>query len=360
MKKYIGSFVILGCVVFTGACTEEGSGGGSGEDKGTIGIAMPTQSSERWIADGNHMVSYFEDLGYETDLQYAEDVVENQVSQIENMITRGVDALVIASVDGEALTTVLESANAQEIPVISYDRLIMNSEFVDYYATFDNFEVGVLQGQYIVDELDLENEEGPFNIELFGGSPDDNNAHFFFNGAMSILQPYLDEGKLNVQSGQTDFNQIAILRWDGAAAQSRMDNLLSSNYGGGEDLDAVLAPADLLSIGILASLKNSGFTADDMPILTGQDADIPSVNAIIAGEQAMTVFKDTRVLAEKAVEMTEAVLQGDEPDVNDTETYDNNSKVVPSFLETPVVVTSDNYEEILIDSGYYEADQLNQ
>lgn len=360
MKKLMGCMAFVGCLAFVGGCSEEGSGEGSEDEKGKIGIAMPTQSSERWIADGNHMVSYFEDLGFETDLQYAEDVVENQVSQIENMITRGVDALVIASVDGEALTTVLESANAEGIPVISYDRLIMNSEFVDYYATFDNFEVGVLQGQYIIDELDLESEEGPFNIELFAGSPDDNNAHFFFNGAMSVLQPYIDEGKLNVLSGQTDFNQIAILRWDGATAQSRMDNLLSSNYGGGEELDAVLAPADLLSIGILASLKNSGFTADDMPIVTGQDADIPAVNALIAGEQAMTVFKDTRVLAEKAVEMTEAVLQGEEPEVNDTTTYDNNMKVVPSFLETPVVVTVDNYEELLIDSGYYEADQLNQ
>ncbi|MDQ0206875.1 multiple monosaccharide ABC transporter substrate-binding protein [Alkalicoccobacillus murimartini] len=358
MKKLglLGMAMITGVVLV--ACSE-GSSGGEGGEETTVGISMPTQSSERWIADGDNMVSYFEDLGYKAELQYAEDVVENQISQIENMITVGVDALVIAAVDGEALTSVLESANAEGIPVISYDRLIMNSEHVDYYATFDNFEVGVLQGQYIIDQLDLENEEGPFNIELFAGSPDDNNAHFFFNGAMSVLQPYLDEGKLVVGSGQTDFNQISILRWDGATAQSRMDNLLSSNYGGGEELDAVLAPADLLSIGVLASLKSVGYTAEDMPIITGQDADVPSVNAIVAGEQAMTVFKDTRVLAEKAVEMTESVLNDEEPEVNDTETYDNNVKVVPSFLETPVVVDVDNYEELLIDSGYYTEDQLN-
>ena len=352
---------LLGMAIVGGlalaACSEGSSGGDDGEM--TVGISMPTQSSERWIADGDNMVSYFEELGYKTELQYAEDVVENQVAQIENMITLGVDALVIAAVDGEALTSVLESADAEGIPVISYDRLIMNSDHVDYYATFDNYEVGVLQGQYIIDSLDLENEDGPFNIELFAGSPDDNNAHFFFNGAISVLQPYLDEGKLVVGSGQMDFNQISILRWDGATAQSRMDNLLSSNYGGGEELDAVLAPADLLSIGILASLKSVGYSADDMPIITGQDADVPSVNAIIAGEQAMTVFKDTRVLAEKAVEMTEAVLNEEEPEVNDTDTYDNNVKVVPSFLETPVVVDVDNYEELLIDSGYYTEDQLN-
>ncbi|MBM0066014.1 multiple monosaccharide ABC transporter substrate-binding protein [Alkalicoccobacillus gibsonii] len=360
MKKLglVGLMIVGGVMV--AACSEGSSGGdGGGEEELTVGISMPTQSSERWIADGNNMVDYFEELGYKTELQYAEDVVENQVSQIENMITLGVDALVIASVDGEALTSVLESANAEDIPVISYDRLIMNSEHVDYYATFDNYEVGVMQGQYIVDQLDLENEAGPFNIELFAGSPDDNNAHFFFNGAMSVLQPYLDEGKLVVGSGQTDFNQISILRWDGATAQSRMDNLLSSNYGGGEELHAVLAPADLLSIGVLASLKSVGYTADDMPIITGQDADIPSVNAIIAGEQSMTVFKDTRVLAEKAVEMTESVLNNEEPEVNDTDTYDNNVKVVPSFLESPVVVDIDNYEEILIESDYYTADQLN-
>ena len=354
--RLVGVALVSGLMLV--ACSEGSSGGDDGEQL-TVGISMPTQSSERWIADGDNMVAYFKDLGYKTELQYAEDVVENQVSQIENMITLGVDALVIAAVDGEALTSVLESANAEDIPVISYDRLIMNSEHVDYYATFDNFEVGVLQGQYIIDELDLENEAGPFNIELFAGSPDDNNAHFFFNGAMSVLQPYLDEGKLVVGSGQTDFNQISILRWDGATAQSRMDNLLSSNYGGGEELDAVLAPADLLSIGVLASLKSVGYTADDMPIITGQDADIPSVNAIIAGEQAMTVFKDTRVLAEKAVEMTESVLNDEEPEVNDTKTYDNNVKVVPSFLEKPVVVDVDNYEEMLIDSEYYTEDQLN-
>ncbi|GIN13419.1 sugar ABC transporter substrate-binding protein [Shouchella clausii] len=358
MRKAIVLGTVASLLFMTAGCIQQSSG--EEGSKGTIGIAMPTQSSERWIADGNQMVAYFEELGYNTDLQYAEDIVENQFSQIENMITRGVDALVIASIDGETLTSVLESANAENIPVISYDRLIMNSEYVDYYATFDNYKVGVLQGEYIVEALNLEEEEGPFNIELFAGSPDDNNATFFFKGAMSVLQPYIDQGKLVVPSGQTDFNQIAILGWDGAKAQSRMDNLLSSNYGGGEELHAVLAPADLLSIGIIASLKNSGYTVDNMPIVTGQDADLPAVNAVIKGEQAMTVFKDTRLLAKKAVEMTEAVLQGEEPEVNDTNTYDNNAKVVPAFLEEPVVVDQDNYEEVLIDSGYYEASQLDQ
>ena len=280
-----------------------------GEDEaGFVGIAMPTKSSERWVSDGENMAKEFEKLGYRTDLQYAEDVVENQISQIENMITKGVDILVIASIDGEALTDVLQKANEQGIDVIAYDRLIMNSDHVSYYATFDNFQVGVLQGTYIEEKLGLKDGEGPFNIELFAGSPDDNNAYFFFDGAMSVLKPYIDSGQLIVKSGQTDFDQIAILRWDGETAQARMDNLLSAHYTT-EKVDAVLSPYDGISIGIISSLKGVGYGKEDMPIITGQDAELASVKSIIAGEQTQTVFKDTRELAKKAVTMAEAVLK---------------------------------------------------
>ncbi|MDA8372228.1 MAG: sugar ABC transporter substrate-binding protein [Nocardiopsaceae bacterium] len=328
-------------------------------ENGTVGIAMPTKSSERWVNDGQNMVKQFEEAGYGTDLQYAEDVVENQVSQIENMITKDVDALVIAAIDGEALTDVLQMAADSDIPVISYDRLIRGTENVDYYATFDNFEVGVLQATYIEEALDLENEEGPFTIELFGGSPDDNNAYFFYDGAMSILEPYIDEGVLEVKSGQTEMDQIATLRWDGATAQARMDNLLSANYSD-EDLDAVLSPYDGISIGVISSLKGVGYGSEDqpLPVITGQDAEAASVKSIIAGEQTQTVFKDTRELAEVAVGMTEAVISGEEPEVNDTESYDNGKKVVPSYLLEPVSVDKDNYEEQLIESGYYEESDL--
>ena len=329
------------------------------QDKGTVGISMPTKSSARWIADGDNMVKQFEAAGYATDLQYADDNIPNQLAQIENMVVKGVDALVIAAIDGTTLSDVLFQAADQGIPVIAYDRLIRDSENVDYYATFDNFQVGVLQGSYIRDALDLDNTDGPYNIELFGGSPDDNNAYFFYDGAMSVLQPYIDSGKLVVQSGQTGMDKVSTLRWSGSAAQARMDNLLSAYYSDAQ-VDAVLSPYDGLSIGIISSLKGVGYGSGDlpMPVITGQDAEVPSVKSIIAGEQTSTIFKDTRELAGITVEMVDALLSGGEVPVNDTETYDNGVKVVPSYLLSPVLVDGDNYQEVLIDGGYYTEAEL--
>ncbi|XEC93060.1 multiple monosaccharide ABC transporter substrate-binding protein [Paenibacillus tarimensis] len=359
MKKTVLCLVLAVMMLVVAACGGGGStGGSSGGSKGKVGISMPTKSSERWVSDGANMVKEFESLGYSADLQYAEDVIENQVSQIENMITKGVDILVIAPVDGEALTDVLDKAAKQDIKVIAYDRLIKKSEHVSYYATFDNFKVGVLQAAYIEDKLGLKEGKGPFNIELFAGSPDDNNAYFFFDGAMSVLQPYIDSGKLVVRSKQTKMEQAATLRWDGATAQSRMDNLLSANYTS-ENVDAVLSPYDGISIGILSSLKGVGYgTSKPMPIITGQDAELASVKSIIAGEQTQTVFKDTRELAKKAVAMADSLLNGEEAEVNDTTTYDNGVKVVPSYLLEPVSVDNVNFKEVLVASGYYTEDQL--
>ena len=360
MKKYSWIMLMMAFVLMISACGNgSGSSGSSKETNGKIGISIPTKSSERWVNDGNNMVKEFEKLGYATDLQYAEDVVENQISQIENMITKGVNAIVIASVDGESLTNVLQKAHDANVKVIAYDRLIKKSEYVDYYATFDNFKVGVLEGSYIEENLGLKEGKGPFNIELFGGSPDDNNAYFFFDGAMSILKPYIDSGKLVVRSKQTTMAQVATLRWDGAAAQARMDNLLSANYAS-DNLDAVLSPYDGISIGVLSSLKGIGYGtgAKKLPIVTGQDAELASVKSILAGEQTQTVFKDTRELAKKAVEMTESVLKGTEAEVNDTTTYDNGVKIVPSYLLDPISVDASNIEEVLVDGGYYTKEQL--
>jgi putative multiple sugar transport system substrate-binding protein len=357
MKKTLSLILLLTMMFMLAACGSKSSSGDA--EKGYVGIAMPTKSSERWVHDGDNMVKEFEKLGYKTDLQYAEDVVENQVSQIENMITKGVDVLVVASIDGEALTDVLSKANDEKIKVIAYDRLIKNTEHVEYYATFDNFKVGVQQGTYIEEKLGLKDGKGPFNIELFGGSPDDNNAYFFFDGAMSVLQPYIKSGKLVVKSKQTSFEQAATLRWDGATAQSRMDNLLSANYAS-ERVDAVLSPYDGISIGIISSLKGVGYgsASQPLPIITGQDAELASVKSIIAGEQTQTVFKDTRELAKKAVEMAVAVLKGEKAEVNDTETYDNGKKVVPSYLLEPVSVDIENYKSVLVDGGYWSEDDL--
>lgn len=360
MKKIALLIAFLIVSTFLAACGGNETTGGetSGEQKeeaGFIGVAMPSKSLERWVHDGDNMVKELEALNYKVDLQYAEDVVEQQISQIENMITKGVDVLVIAAIDGEALTNVLQMAADSDIPVIAYDRLIKGSEHVTYYATFDNFKVGAIQGNYIVDALDLENQAGPFNIELFGGSPDDNNAYFFYDGAMSVLQPYIDEGKLVVKSGQVGMDKVATLNWNAANSQARMDNLLSTYYTD-EEVDAVLSPNDGLAIGIISALKNIGY--DELPIISGQDAELQSLKAIIAGDQSMTVFKDTRKLAEKVVEMVSAVIKGEEAEVNDTETYDNGVKVVPSYLLEPIYVDVNNYEEVIIGSGYYTEDQL--
>lgn len=375
-KRFLMILVLMTAVLLTACGSSEPEVDTSGndtavtsEDAGSdtsaaaedtlIGISMPTKSSTRWISDGESMVQFFEEAGYQTDLQYAEDDIPNQLAQIENMVTKGVDVLIIAAIDGTTLSDVLQQAADQGIKVIAYDRLIRDSANVDYYATFDNFQVGVLQASYIEDALGLADGNGPYNIELFGGSPDDNNAYFFYDGAMSVLQPYIDNGQLVVQSGQMGMDQVSTLRWDGATAQARMENLLSAYYTE-ERVDAVLSPYDGLSIGIISSLKGVGYGSDDlpMPVVTGQDAEIPSVKSILAGEQTSTVFKDTRELAKQTVAMVEALLSGEEVPVNDTETYENGVKVVPSYLLVPVSVDVNNWEEALVETGYYTADEL--
>ncbi|MFI6454702.1 multiple monosaccharide ABC transporter substrate-binding protein [Streptosporangium amethystogenes] len=332
-----------------------------------VGVTMPTKSSERWIHDGDNVKSALEKLGYKVDLQYAENDIPTQVNQIENQITKGAKLLIIASIDGTAITTQLQQAADKKIPVIAYDRLIRNSPNVDYYATFDNFKVGVQQATSLLVGLKLKKEDGsdgdakgPFNIEIFAGSPDDNNATFFYNGAMETLQPYIDSGTLVVKSGQTDFKTVAILRWDPATAQKRMEDLITKSYSGKTLVDGVLSPYDGLSIGILSALKSSGYgtAGQPYPIVTGQDGEVASVKSIIAGEQYATIYKDTRELAAVTVEMADAVLKGGKPEVNNTEDYDNGNKVVPSNLLEPVIVYKDNYKKVLVDSGYYTEDQL--
>ncbi|WP_441247591.1 multiple monosaccharide ABC transporter substrate-binding protein [Kitasatospora sp. McL0602] len=365
MRKLLASLAAAALSLTLAACGQSSNGVGDGATKaadakgGLVGIAMPTKSSERWINDGDNMVKQFQAKGYKTDLQYGDNVVENQVSQLENMITKGAKLLVVAAIDGSSLTDVLQKAADAHIPVISYDRLIRGTQNVDYYATFDNFKVGVLQGTYIADKLELKDGKGPFNVELFAGSPDDNNAQFFFNGAMSVLKPYLDSKKLVVASGQTSFNQVATLRWDGALAQSRMDNLLSKSYTSAR-VDAVLSPYDGISIGILSSLKAVGYggSGKPLPIVTGQDAELASVKSIIAGEQTQTVYKDTRELAKVAVQMGDALLTGGKPETNDTTQYNNGAKTVPAYLLQPVSVDKENYQKVLVDGGQYTADKL--
>jgi len=351
--------IIVPALVVAAFATMASGGSAFAQAKPTIGIAMPTKSSARWIDDGNNIVKVLKERGYGTDLQYAEDDIPNQLSQVENMVTKGAKALVIAAIDGTTLSDVLKQAKAAGITVIAYDRLIRDTPNVDYYATFDNFQVGVLQAQSIEQALGLKEGKGPFNIELFGGSPDDNNAYFFYNGAMSVLQPYIASGKLVVGSGQTGMDKVATLRWDGATAQARMDNLLSAFYGK-KRVDAVLSPYDGLSIGIISSLKGVGYGSADqkMPVVSGQDAEVPSIKAMLRGEQYSTIFKDTRDLARVTADMVDAALSGKEVSVNDTKTYTNGVKTVPSYLLKPVVVDKSNWQKVLVDSGYYKRSQF--
>jgi putative multiple sugar transport system substrate-binding protein len=358
------------------ACGGEGAGGSGGAGGGaeaeelTIGVSMPTQTSERWIADGNNVKEQLEAEGYTVDLQYANDDIPTQSQQIDQMITEGADILVVAAIDGTALAGQLENAASNNIPVISYDRLIRDSENVDFYVTFDNLAVGEAQANALLTGLGLKNEDGsagtatgPFNIELFAGSLDDNNAFFFFNGAMSVLQPLIDDGTLVVKSGQTDIEQAAILRWQQETAQRRMEDLLTSTYNDGSRVDGVLSPYDGLSRGIITALQNAGYgpnldSPNPMPVVTGQDAEIASVKLIADGVQSSTVFKDTRLLAEQAVAAATAFAEGGEPEANDTETYDNGVKVVPSYLLEVETVYADNIQSVLIDSGYWTQEEV--
>jgi putative multiple sugar transport system substrate-binding protein len=324
-----------------------------------IGIAMPTKSLQRWNQDGAYLKEKLEAKGYVVDLQYANNQVNTQVSQLENMITGGCKILVIASIDGTALKGVLAQAAKEKVKVVAYDRLIMDSPDVDYYATFDNYLVGKIQGNFIVDKLGLKDGKGPFNLEVFGGSPDDNNAYLFNQGAMDVLKPYIDSKKLVINSNQTDMKVIAIQAWKPEGAQARMDNLLTAFYTD-KKIDVVLSPNDSLAQGIVASLKAAGYgTADKpFPVLTGQDCDKINVKMMIAGEQSMSVFKDTRTLADRVVTMVSEIMDNKTVEVNDTKSYNNGIKVVPSYLCEPVFADANNYKAILIDSGYYTAADL--
>lgn len=354
MRKWIKVAAAVLVVAAVAGCSKEDK-----NSKGLIGISMPSKTEARWVSDGNSIVDTLQKLGYSTDIQYAQYEVPTQLSQIENLLVKGVKGIIIAPIDGTTMADVLKQAKAKGIKVISYDRLIRGSKDFDYYATFDNYQTGVLQGQSIVEALGLAQGKGPFNLEIFAGSTDDNNAHVVYAGVMAKLQPYIDSGKLIVRSGQVKLEQVATPNWDGALAQSRMDNILSAFYGK-VHLDAVLAMNDQIAGGVVSSLRGVGYGQGDaaMPVITGQDAEIPNVKAIMRGDQFSTVFKDTRALAQAASNMMDAALQGKPVAVNDTTSYNNGAMVVPTQLLTPVLVEKGSVQKALIDTGYYTADRL--
>ena len=354
MKKIIAILLAVATIALVGC---------KGKSSATkVGVSMPTKDLQRWNQDGANMKAQLEKAGYTVDLQFAANDIPTQVSQLENMITSGCKVLVIASIDGTALSNVLETARKKAIKVIAYDRLIMNSKAVSYYATFDNYKVGTIQGDYLVDKLGLKTRsaDDPVYMEFFTGDPGDNNINFFFGGAMDVLKPYLDKGVIVCKSGQTEKAQAATLNWSTEEAQKRMENLITSNgYGPkGAKLDAVYCSNDSTANGVTNALLSAGYTADNFPIITGQDCDKVAVKNMLAGTQAMSIFKDTRALASKVVEMVDAIMKGSEPPVNDTKTYDNGTGVIPSFLCEPVYGSKENYKSLLIDSGYYTEAEL--
>ena len=321
-----------------------------------VGVSMPTKDLQRWNQDGENMEKELTEAGYEVELQYASNDPAQQLNQIKTMIGNGADVLVIAAIEGDSLGEALDMAAEEEIPVIAYDRLLMSSDAVSYYATFDNYMVGTVQGTYIKDTLDLDNADGPFNLEVTAGDPGDNNAGYFYQGAIDVLQPYIDEGKLVVPSGQIAFEEVATPQWKTETAQSRAENILSSFYADGTNVDVWLCSNDSTALGVETALAAN--YSGEYPIITGQDCDIENTKNMIAGKQSMSVFKDTRTLASQVVKMVGQIINGEEVDVNDTETYDNGVIVVPSYLCEPVFADANNYKELLIDSGYYTEDQL--
>jgi putative multiple sugar transport system substrate-binding protein len=321
-----------------------------------VGVSMPTKDLQRWNQDGENMEKLLKEAGFEVSLQFASNDVQQQLAQVETMINDGCEVVVIAAIEGSSLGAALDLAGEKGVKVIAYDRLLMDNANVDYYATFDNFKVGVVQGTYVKEALDLDNAEGPFVVEFTAGDPGDNNAGFFFNGAMSVLKPYIESGKIVVKSGQVTFEEVATPTWKTEVAQNRAETVLASYYADGSDIDAWVCSNDSTALGVTNALE-ANYTGK-WPIITGQDCDIANTKNMIAGKQAMSVFKDTRTLAAQVVKMVGQILNGETVDVNDEETYNNNVKVVPSFLCEPVFASVDNYKELLIDSGYYTEDQL--
>ena len=350
MRKLV-AFAAAGALALTltacgqsgGATTSAPTGGEV--KKGTIGVLMPTKTSERWIKDGDYLKQTLEADGYTVELQYANDDIPTQVTQLSSMVTKQVQMLVVASIDGVALKGGLKEAKEAGIPVIAYDRLLRETDAVSYYATFDNFKVGVLQGSSLIEGLEASGAPKPWNVELFAGSPDDNNATFFFKGAMSVLQPKIDDGTLKVLSGQTSFEQAVTQGWKAENAQRRADTLLTGSYSS-ESLDGVLSPNDTLARAVLTSVKAAG---KELPVVTGQDSEVESVKSIMAGEQYSTINKDTRKLVEHAITMVKDIQAGKTPEINDDKSYNNTVKTVPAYLLDPVIVTQENVKTAYVD-----------
>lgn len=359
MKKILAVLMAVLLMITVAGCGSEPSKNDNTGEK-TVGVLMPNRIFKRWIADGGNIKRDLEAKGYAVDLQYAENDIPVQIEQMNKMIDNGVNCLIITAIDSTKLVDTIAKAKKKNIPVIAYDRLLMDTDAVSYYASFDNKGVGVLMGRHIEEKLGLKDGNGPYNVEFFAGSHDDNNAHFLNSGLFEILQPYIDNGQIVVPSEQVDFDQISVLRWSQEVAEDRMEEVLNKYYSDGKKLAAVVVPSDRIGYGVANVLEKHGYkVGENWPIITGQDAELEAARNVLSGKQSMTVFKDTRILASKCVTMVEAVLEGKEPEINDTVSYDNHVFVVPAYLCTPILIDKSNLHKELIDSGYYTEEELN-
>lgn len=378
MKKFLSVLMACAMVLTLVACgnggaakTAETTAAPAAEQAATgaklrVGISMPTKSLERWNRDGEYLKKEFEQKGYQVDLTYSDNKITQQVNDIEGLLANGVNLLVIAAIDGESLTQVLKDAKDRNIPVISYDRLIMNTDAISYYVSFDNYTVGKLQGEFVEKQLDLKNTDKKYNIEFTAGDPADNNAGFFFNGAFDVLKPYIEKGTLVVPSGQTKFEEVATAQWSTPTAMNRMQNILASYYAGGTKLDIALCSNDSTALGVTQAIE-SDYAGGNSVIITGQDGDEANLKNIVDGKQTMTVYKAVANEAVATLDLGEALLKGEKPDGSlianskwsfdcayDTSSYNNGTGIIPSYLLVPTVVTKDNIQKELVDTGYYK------
>lgn len=371
-KKFLAGLLVTAMVASMTACgSDPTANNNSSSDKNSdsgkkkVGISMPTKSLERWNRDGSYLEEQFKKEGYDVEITYSDNDTDQQVNDIQNMISDNVDILVVAAIDGDTLSTVLADAKDQNIPVISYDRLIMNTDAISYYVSFDNYKVGQLQGQYIIDTLKLDGSKKKYNMEVTAGDPADNNATFFYNGAMDTLKKYIDDGTVKIVSKQQDFESVATQQWSTDEALNRMQNILSSYYADGKNqLDIALCSNDSTALGVTQAIE-SDYAGKNTPLITGQDGDVANLKNILDGKQAMTVYKAVANEAVVTLKLVKSVLDGNTPDESltkefdcecsyDTDSYDNGTGKIPSYLLTPEVITKDNYKEKLVDTGYYK------
>lgn len=336
----VSSLALAGCGRAETPAASESAAAGFAADS-LIGVALPQKTSENWVLAEGLFNDGLTAAGFKADVQFANGGVSEQQNQISSMVTKGAKVIIVGAIDGAQLGTQLKQAKDAGATVIAYDRLLLNTKDVDYYVAYDNFKVGELQGQALLDGMKAKKPSGPYNIELFAGSPDDANAKVFFDGAMKVLQPKIDDGTVVVTSGQKSFEQAVTQGWKAENAQKRMDSLLVASYSSAE-LDGVLSPNDTLARAILTSVKAAG---KPTPIVTGQDAEVESVKSIMAGVQYSTINKDTTALVKHAITMAQDLQKGKTPEINDDKSYDNGVKVVPAFLLVPQIVTKENAAE---------------